>query len=136
MKKTLASIIAVLALSSTAFAAANYKVEAKTPTGAKKGTPTAVRIHIEGASGSTVNTDYPIKIVITPPAGVTLTKSTLTQADAAALKKTGADFDITFTSADAGAKAFTGEVKFATVSADGKNSAPATEKLSFSVDVK
>lgn len=136
MKKTLASIVAVLALSSTAFAAGNYKVEVKTPTGAKKASPSVARVHIEGTGGYVINTDYPVKLVLTPPAGVKVDKSTQTQADAKTLKKDGADFDVTITPSDAGAKTFTGEIKFAVVSADGKSSAPVTEKINFSVDVK
>jgi hypothetical protein len=106
MKMALASIFVVLALSSTAFAGDKNKLEVKTPTDAKKGQPAVALVHIEGTSGFVLNTEYPVKLVITPP----------------------------FTSSDAGQKAFTGELKFAVATA--KDSVPVAETLSFTVDVK
>jgi len=134
MKKALVSIVAALAFSSTAFAGGNYKVEAKTPTDAKKGTASVVRIHIEGTNGFSLNTEYPMKLDIVAPAGVKVDKTTLTRVDAAKFTATGGDFDIKFTSSDAGKKAFTGEIKFAVYK--DKDMAPVAEKLSFSFDVK
>jgi hypothetical protein len=91
-------------------------------------------VHIEGTSGMVLSMDYPSKLVITPPAGVQLTKSTLTQADAKKFAPDGADFEVQFTSSDAGKKAFTGEIKYAV--AKGASTTPVTQQLSFTVDVK
>ena len=134
MKKTLISIAAVLALSTTAFAADNYKLTVTPPTAAKKGQPAVARVHVEGTNGYIVNIDYPAALAITPPAGVTVTKAKQSQSDAVVRKTTGMDFDITFTSADAGTKAFNGEIKFAVATA--KDNSPITAKIAFSADVK
>jgi len=134
MKKVLTGIIAALAIAGTAFAAGNYKLDVKVPDSATKGKPAVVRVHVEGTNGSVVNVDYPVQLVITPPAGVQVAKATMTKADATKFATGGADFDVTFTSADAGPKAFTGELKFAV--AKGKDTTPATEKVAFSVTVK
>jgi len=78
--------------------------------------------------------DYPTKLVITPPDGVTVAKSKMTKADAKKLTKDGADFEISFTPSSVGVKTFTGEAKFAVV--DNADAKPITAKLSFSVAVK
>ena len=134
MKKAFASIVAVLALTSTAFAANEYKLDVKAPS-AKKGEKAVAKLHIEGTGDFHVNQEYPVKISVTAPAGVTLTKATLKKEDAVKFEEKGADFDIAFTSTDSGKKDFTGEAKFAVCK--GKEACkPVTEKLAFSVDVK
>jgi hypothetical protein len=50
------------------------------------------------------------------------------------LEEGGAEFDVAFTSADAGKKTFSGEFKFAVCSASTCD--PKKEKLSFTVEVK
>ncbi|WPB74134.1 hypothetical protein KYC5002_34520 [Archangium violaceum] len=134
MNQALTTLVAVLALSSTAFAADTYKVVVTPPTSATKGKPAVVLVHIEGAGGAKVNLEYPTKLEITPPTGVTVAKSRLTAKDAKKFNKDGADFEISFTSSSAGVKTFTGEVKFAV--ATETNAVPVTEKLNFSVNVK
>ncbi len=94
MNQALTTLVAVLALSSTAFAADTYKVVVTQPTSATKGKPAVVLVHIEGAGGARVNLEYPTKLVITPPAGVTVAKSKLTAKDAKKFNKDGADFEI------------------------------------------
>lgn len=134
MNQALTTLVAVLALSSTAFAAGNYKLVVTPPKSAAKGQPAVAVVHIEGAGEYKLNTDYPTKLVITPPDGVTVAKAKLTKADATKFTKDGADFAISFTSSSVGVKTFTGEVKFM-VSTD-TNANPIEEKLSFSVNVK
>jgi hypothetical protein len=134
MKKMFASIVAVLALTSTAFAGnPNYKVDVKAPS-AKKGEKATAKLHVEGTGKYHLNLEYPTKLTITAPAGVKLEKDKLTKAEAAKFAKEGADFDIAFTSADAGKKSFTGELKFAYCADTDCN--PVTEKVAFDVDVK
>lgn len=134
MKKVFASVVAVLALSSTAFAGGSFKVDVKAPASAKKGEKATAKLHLEGTGGFHVNTEYPAKLTITAPAGVTLDKASQTHKEAAKFAKEGADFDIAFTSKDAGKKDFTGEFKFAVCTDN--NCAPQAEKVAFSVDVK
>jgi hypothetical protein len=134
MKKIVASIVAVLALSSTAFAGGTFKLDVKAPASAKKGEKTTVPVEIKGTGDYHFNIDYPISIKVTAPAGVKLEKDTLKKEDAKAFKKEGANFELAFTSADAGKKSFTGEVKFAVCTE--KDCAPQTQKIAFDVDVK
>ncbi|HYI02943.1 hypothetical protein [Hyalangium sp.] len=121
-------------MSKDGIAADNYKLEVKTPTEARKGQPAVVRVHVEGTNGYFVNIDYPMSLAITPPAGVTVTKAQQFHRDAVMLKPSGMDFDITFTSADAGKKVFTGNFKFAVATT--KDATLVTTKIEFSVDVK
>jgi hypothetical protein len=134
MKKMFVSIIAVLALSSTAFAAGNYKLDVKAPSSAKKGEKATTTIHVEGTGKYHINEEYPTKLTITAPAGVKIEKDKQTKADAKKFGKAGADFEVVFTSSDTGKKSFTGELKFAWCADTDCN--PATEKIAFDVDVK
>ena len=134
MKKAFASIVAVLALTSTAFAASEYKVDVKAPS-AKKGEKATAVLHVQGQGDFHVNEEYPVKLTITAPAGVKLEKATMKKEDAAKFGKDGADFNIAFTSSDTGKKDFTGDFKFA-VCKGSEACKPVAEKVSFSVDVK
>lgn len=133
MKKSILSILAVLAISGTALAGSNYKLDVSTPS-AKANAKATVKVHLEGTGGFHVNPDYPTKLTIVAPAGVTLEKDTLKKDDAVKFAKEGADFAINFTATEAGKKSFTGTFKFAVCTEE--NCSPQTEKLSFDVDVK
>jgi hypothetical protein len=133
MKKALLSILAVLAISGTALAGGTYKLDVKTPS-AKANEKATVKVHVEGTGGFHVNPDFPTKLTINAPAGVTLEKGTQTKADALKLAKDGADFAVNFTATEKGKKSFTGTFKFATCTDN--ECKPATEQLAFDVDVK
>jgi len=133
MKKALLSILAVLAISGTALAGGDFKLDVKAPS-AKVNEKATVKVHVEGASGNHVNPDYPTKLTIKAPAGVTLEKDTLKKDDAVKFAKEGADFAINFTASEAGKKSFTGTFKFAVCSDDACK--PQTEQIAFDVDVK
>ena len=139
MKKALVSILAVLALSSTALAGDNYKLDIKAPS-AKKGEKAKATLHVEGTGGFHVNTEYPFKLTLKAPAGVKLDKETFVggkdgkSADAAKWTKEGLDFDINFTSSDTGKKEITGDFKFAVCTAD--NCSPGSKAVAIDVDVK
>lgn len=135
MKKAFASIVAVLALTSTAYAASEYAVDVKAPASAKKGEKAVAKLHVQGKGDFHVNEEYPVKLALTAPAGVKLEKATMKKEDAAKFGKDGADFDIAFTSSDTGKKDFTGDFKFA-VCKGTEACKPVAEKVSFSVDVK
>ncbi|WP_224367420.1 hypothetical protein [Hyalangium versicolor] len=134
MNQALTTLVAVLALSSTAFAADTYKLVVTPPTSAKQGQPAVFLVHIEGTGAYTLNVEYPTKLVITPPDGVTVAKEKLTKADAKKFTKNGADFEISFTSSNVGVKNFSGEVKFAV--ATESDAKPVSAKFGFSVNVK
>ena len=134
MKNALVSIAAVLALSSTAFAADNYKLTVTPPATVLKGQQAVALVTVEGTNGFVMNLDYPVKLSITPPAGVTVVKATQTKPDAKKFAATGMAFEIRFTSADVGTKAFNGKFTFAVSTA--KDIAPTTANISFSAVVK
>lgn len=93
MNQALTTLVAVLALSSTAFAADTYKLVVTPPTSAKKGQPAVVLVHFEGASGYTVSLETPTRLAITPPAGVTVAKSRMHNAEAKKFTAPGARGD-------------------------------------------
>jgi hypothetical protein len=134
MKKALASIVAVLALTSTALAGSNYRLDLKAPSSAKKGEKATAKLHMEGTGEFHVNTEYPAKLTMDAPSGVTLDKAKQTGRDAVKFEKSGADFAIAFTSSDTGKKSFKGEFKFAVCTDN--NCSPTSEKIAFDVDVQ
>jgi predicted small lipoprotein YifL len=134
MKKAFASIVAILALSSVAFAGGNYKLDVKAPASAKKGEKATTTVHVNATGDFHINTEYPSKLTVTAPSGVKLEKAKLEKADAKKLDKDGLDFAVEFTASETGKKSFTGELKFATCKTT--DCAPQTEKIAFDVDVK
>ena len=132
MKKALLSIVAVLALSGTALAGGNYKLDVSAPS-AKANQKATAHVILKGTGEFHVNPDYPTKLTVVAPAGVTLEKDTLRKDDAVKFAKEGADFAINFTATDAGKKSFTGTFKFAVCSDN--ECKPQTEQLAFDVDV-
>jgi hypothetical protein len=134
MKKALVSIVALLALTSTAFAGSNYKMDLKAPSSVKKGEKATAKLHVEGTGEFHVNTDYPAKLTIDAPSGVTLDKAKQINRDAVKFEKSGAVFAIGFTSSDTGKKAFKGEFKFAVCTDN--NCQPSNEKIAFDVEVQ
>lgn len=134
MKRILANIALFLTLSGTALSASKYRVDVKPPASATKGKAAVALVHVEGTGAFKINVGYPAKLTLTAPAGVQLSKTQLTQADAVKLTREGIDFEIRFTSADARIKAFTGELKFAV--ATDMEAMPVAEKIAFSVTVK
>jgi len=134
MKKALAAIAAFLVVISTASAGGQYKLEVKAPASVKKGERSAAQLHVEGANGFHINTEFPAKLTVSAPSGVTVEKPSQTKEDAVKLKQEGADFTIAFTSSDAGKKDFTGELRFAVCSDN--ICTTSSETIAFSVDVK
>ena len=81
-----------------------------------------------------INLDFPTKLALAAPDGVTLAKADLAKGDAAKLDDKSAEFAVKFTPSSAGDKAFTGEFKFAVCQDEACS--PVTEKVSFKVAVK
>lgn len=134
MKYALAAISTFLVLTSAAHAGGQYKLEVKAPASVKKGAREAAQIHVEGANGSHINTEFPAKLTIVAPTGVTVEKPSQTKEDAVTLRQEAAIFKIAFTSSEAGRKDFTGELRFAICSESSCNTS--SETIAFSVDVK
>lgn len=133
MKKAFSAILVVLAISGSAFAGSNYELSVKAPA-AKASEKSVAKIKVVPTNGYKMNLEYPTKVTINAPEGVTLEKAKQSKSDAVKLDKGSAEFDVAFTAASAGKKTFTGEMKFAVctdATCDNK-----VEQLSFTVDVK
>lgn len=81
-----------------------------------------------------INLDFPTKLALSAPEGVTLPKPELAKADAAKLDEKSAEFAVKFTPTSAGDKTFTGEFKFAVCQDEACS--PVTQKVDFKVAVK
>jgi|SRR5580704_2703191 hypothetical protein len=136
MKKlvpVLALLLAATASLGAAVAGDQYDLNISAPS-AKAGERAAVKVSIAPKGAFHVNTEYPVKLAITAPSGVTLEKDTLRGPDAKRFEKAGLDFEVGFIAAGSGKKSFSGELKFA-VCTD-TECKPTTEKVAFDVDVK
>lgn len=95
------------------------------PVSAKAGAEAVARITVTPGSGYHVNTEYPIKLTLTPPAGVTLAKDKFVagghdkaQGDADALDEKQLAFAIKLTPASSGDYTINGNFKFAVCDKD------------------
>ncbi len=132
MQKLLVAFMLV-ASAGVAHADDAYKVTVETPA-AKKAQRGVVKIRVTPGAGFHVNKEYPAGLKVKAPDGVKLEKDALKSADAAALTEQALEFDVAYTSTDAGKKSFTGDLKFAVCSASSCD--PKRESISFTVEVK
>lgn len=133
MKKILAGLLVTVAMMGTAAAASNYKLSVSAAP-AKVSAKGSAKISVEPTDGFKMNLEYPTKVTLKAPDGVSLEKAKLTAKDAAKLDKTGAVFDIAFTASEPGKKTVTGEVRFAVCTDD--ECVPKREAISFVVDAQ
>jgi hypothetical protein len=136
MKKLVSAVALLLAATATlgtAVAGDQYELSIKSPS-AKANERAVAKVSLAPKGAFHVNTEYPVKLTLSAPDGVKLEKETLRGADAARFEKTGLDFEVAFVAGGSGKKSFSGELKFA-VCTD-TECKPATEKVSFDVDVK
>jgi len=111
-----------------------FVVSLDAPAG-KVGAESAFTISVVAKTGWKLNAEFPTKLKIEPPSGVKVPKATQKKADAVEFsEKKGASWKVPYTAASAGAKQFTGELRFA-VCTDATCD-PKKADLSFSVDVK
>jgi hypothetical protein len=133
MKKIVAALLVTLAMTGTALADSKYNVSVDAPKTAKASTRTTAKVKVAPAGGYKMNLEYPTKLKLTAPEGVTLEKATLAKADGRVDTKS-AEFDVAFTAETRGKKTFTGEFKFAVCTEN--DCIPQTEKVSFDVEVQ
>src|SRR5438552_1313318 len=77
---------------------------------AKKGERGVAKIHIAPGAGYHMNKDYPTQVrLLEIPKGVWVDRIKQNAKDAVKFEEAGAEFDVTFTSAEAGSKVITGE---------------------------
>jgi hypothetical protein len=142
MKKLVSAAALLLAATATlgtvgtvgiAMAGDQYDLSIKSPS-SKANERAVVKLSLAPKGAFHVNTEYPVKLTITPPDGVKLEKQKQTKDDAKRFEKAGLDFEVAFVADGSGKKSFTGELKFA-VCTD-TECKPSTEKVAFDVDVK
>lgn len=134
MKKTL-SIAALFLVAMTGNALANaYQSTAIKVPSAKVGARAVATISVQPKGPYHINLEFPAKLTIDAPGGVTLEKAKQTARDAVKFEKSGAEFQVAFMPQSAGKKLLTGELKFA--ACDETTCVPQVEKISFTVDVK
>jgi hypothetical protein len=126
--------VGLVLASSLAFADAAYTVTYSTPAG-KKAQKGVVKIHVAPGAGFHMNKEYPTSVSLTTvPAGVLVDKQKLTAKDATKLDETALEFEVAYTSNEAGKKVFAGDLRFAVCSASSCD--PKREAVNFTVDVK
>ena len=134
MKKLVSATAALLlATAGTALAGDQYDIAVQKPS-AQVNVRAVAKVSVLPKGGFHVNTEYPVKLTLTAPSGVTLEKQKQVKEDAKRFEKAGLDFEVGFTAAASGKQSFTGELRFA-VCTD-TECKPTTEKIAFDVDVK
>ncbi len=136
MKKLLTTaslVVAFTSLLGAALANDQYDFTVKSPS-AHANERAVANVSIAPKGAYHVNTEYPVKLTVTPPDGVKLEKEKLLKDDAKRFEKTGLDFEVAFIATSPGKKSFTGQLKFA-VCTD-TDCKPTTEQVAFDVDVK
>ena len=112
----------------------SYSLELELPGAVTKGSPGVALVTIKAKSGWHVNQDFPTKLTIEAPEGVTLDKAVQRSDDAVTFTDHAARFAIKYTATSAGTKTFGGNVKFAICTDDTCN--PKRVNLAFKVDIQ
>jgi hypothetical protein len=101
------------------------KLAIEAPADAKAGSEAVAKILVTPGAGYHVNTEYPIKLTLTPPAGVTLAKDKFVagghdkaQGDADALDEKQLAISVKLTAASSGSYTINGNFKFAVCDKD------------------
>ncbi|HLU65875.1 MAG TPA: hypothetical protein VKZ63_06350 [Kofleriaceae bacterium] len=113
---------------------ATYTVSIAAPAAVGTGAQGTATLEIVPKTGWKLNHEFPTKLTVTPPAGVTVKKAEQTVKDAVSFGDKAGRWAIQFTASSAGDKAFSGKVKFAVctdVSCD-----PKKEELAWNVKVE
>jgi hypothetical protein len=97
----------------TAAESESYILKLAAPATVAKGAEGVVTLEIQPKKGWHLNKEYPTKLSVTPPAGVTLKKAEQVLADATSWTEQSGVFNISFNATAAGSKAFAGKLKFA-----------------------
>lgn len=104
------------------------------PTEAKQGEQGKVTVRVEPAGPWHMNLDYPTSLKMEETTGVELAKAEQKKVDALKLDEDSCEYEIAFTPAAGGDKAFKGEFKFAVCQDDACS--PVTKDIAFQVAVK
>jgi hypothetical protein len=135
MKKIL-SLAALLLAATTGTAIAETEYDARiTAPSAKVNAKAVAKIKVESKGEYHVNKEFPAKLILEAPAGVTLEKAKQTKSDVVKLDEKSLQFDVAFTAAEKGKKEIKGELKFAVCRGESE-CLPQSKKISITVDVK
>lgn len=124
-------------------AASGSKKVAETPTfivtvdapAGKSGQDGAVKVIVKPKKGWKLNLDFPTRLTVEPPSGVSVAKKTQKKADAVEFsEKKGATWSVSYKPSSAGNKQFSGDLRFA-VCTDATCD-PKRATIAFAVDVK
>jgi len=91
----------------------SYAVAVVVPDKVASGKQGTVHVSVTPKPGWKLNEDFPTKLTVTAPSGVTVDKAKQRKGDAKHFSKKKGEFDVTFTSASAGDKKFDATFKFA-----------------------
>ena len=134
MKKALSlAAVAILAFAGAAFAGDKYDVKVSPASGKSGGKATAV-VTVKAKGAYHVNLEYPHKLILKAPDGVTVEKAKLVAADATKVSKEELSFTVVATAAAPGKKTIEAELKGA-VCTD-TTCEPFTETISIPVEAK
>ncbi|HZF50390.1 MAG TPA: hypothetical protein VE093_17150 [Polyangiaceae bacterium] len=133
MKKILAGLLVTVAMMGTAIASSNYKLSVSAAS-AKVSAKSSATITVVPTDGFKMNLEYPTKVTLNAPAGVSLEKAKLTAKDAKQLDAKAAIFDVAFTASEPGKKTITGEIKFAVCTENSCD--PKSQQIAIDVDVQ
>ncbi len=92
---------------------ASFKLAVTTSPAGPAGAEAIAHVSVTPAQGWHVNKDFPTKLALTAPAGVTLTKAVMESADVAKLDDNELAFDVKLKADKAGTYKVDGEIKFA-----------------------
>jgi hypothetical protein len=90
-----------------------YVVNANVPASATTGADTVVTINLTPKTGWKINQEFPTKLKVTAPEGVSLASDTQSASDADKFSEKAAVFQVKFKAESAGDKKFTADFRFA-----------------------
>jgi hypothetical protein len=133
MKKALSlAALAIVAFAGVAFAGDKYDLKVSGASG-KSGDKATATVTVKAKGAYHVNLEYPHKLILTAPDGVTVEKAKLVAADAK-VSKEELQFSVVATSSSPGKKTIDAELKGA-VCTD-TTCEPFSEKIAIQIDAK
>jgi hypothetical protein len=133
MKKALSfAALAIVAFAGVAFAGDKFDLKVSGASG-KAGDKSTATVTVKPKGDFHINLEYPHKLVLTTPDGVTVEKAKLVAGDAK-LSKDEIQFAVVATAASPGKKTIDAELRSAVCSAD--SCVPFVEKVAITVDAK
>jgi hypothetical protein len=112
----------------------SYTLTLAAPHAVSSGREGSATVEVTPKQGWHLNKDFPTKLTVAAPAGVSVKKPEQTPKDAVAFSEERGTFSVVFQAASAGDKAFTGKLKFAVCTATSCD--PKKEELAWNVKVE